>query len=414
MNMDATSTMSATTTASIAMSMSMASGEMMSMMMSSAMSMASSAVSSMVMDMSSSSMSMNMASMTTSPSSSMTMSMQMSTSTAQSSASSSMSGMSGMSGMDMGGNSTMSSNSSMSGMDMDMDMGMNYYLTRTFNGYPVLFHGLHANTKAKAFGIFVLLMTAAFVYKFLLFVSWCLEVHWFKKWNKKNKFSTMDAARSSANKKDQYNDGYLSDDTFVVDPLPKLPNVIGDIFRPSLIDVSHDLIRTLLTFTSTMIIYMLMLAAMSFVLTYVFGIITGLALAEVFFNRCKLCMLKRWDIQRELENTKNCPGAGNCQCGRHRRGNNINNVTTTSTNVQNEYYNEKDDEREVEDNCCCEPAKDKSGSAVIDDDEDANCACGGDEAKEEKNIERNISANIRMQEQGGAMDVDLLPSERFQ
>ena len=300
MNMDAMSSASKTVASSMASmsmdAMSSASKTILSSMSSMSMEAMSSASKTLASTMSS------MASMSMGSSSMSGMSMSMSSTptssaSAQTTSDSSMSGMSGMSSSD---------NSSSSGMDMDMSMGMNYYLTPTYKNYPVLFHHLHANNSGKAFGIFLLFVVAAFVYKLLLFVSWCLEVHWFKKWDKQNKYSTL----PSANSKDE-GKHYDTENNFEIQGLPKLPNLLSDIFVPSLMDLFHDIIRAFLVFTSTMIIYMLMLATMSFVLTYVFAVITGLALSEVFFNRCKIAMLKRWDIQREIQKAKSCPGFGN-------------------------------------------------------------------------------------------------------
>ncbi|CAI4867170.1 CIC_collapsed_G0058250.mRNA.1.CDS.1 [Saccharomyces cerevisiae] len=305
-----------------------------------------------------------------------------------------MSGMSGMSGM------SSSDNSSSSGMDMDMSMGMNYYLTPTYKNYPVLFHHLHANNSGKAFGIFLLFVVAAFVYKLLLFVSWCLEVHWFKKWDKQNKYSTL----PSANSKDE-GKHYDTENNFEIQGLPKLPNLLSDIFVPSLMDLFHDIIRAFLVFTSTMIIYMLMLATMSFVLTYVFAVITGLALSEVFFNRCKIAMLKRWDIQREIQKAKSCPGFGNCQCGRHREPSPdpIAVADTTSGSDQSTRL-EKNNESKV---AISENNQKKTPT------QEEECNCATDSGKNQANIERDILENSKLQEQSGNMDQNLLPAEKF-
>ncbi|CAI7395862.1 BBT_collapsed_G0057210.mRNA.1.CDS.1 [Saccharomyces cerevisiae] len=307
---------------------------------------------------------------------------------------STMSSMASMSGM------SSSDNSSSSGMDMDMSMGMNYYLTPTYKNYPVLFHHLHANNSGKAFGIFLLFVVAAFVYKLLLFVSWCLEVHWFKKWDKQNKYSTL----PSANSKDE-GKHYDTENNFEIQGLPKLPNLLSDIFVPSLMDLFHDIIRAFLVFTSTMIIYMLMLATMSFVLTYVFAVITGLALSEVFFNRCKIAMLKRWDIQREIQKAKSCPGFGNCQCGRHPgpSPDPIAVADTTSGSDQSTRL-EKNNESKV---AISENNQKKTPT------QEEECNCATDSGKNQANIERDILENSKLQEQSGNMDQNLLPAEKF-
>lgn len=323
--------------------------------------------------------------------------------------------------------SSSSSNStatSSTGMDMSSHMSMNYYLTREYAKYPVVFEKLYANSKADAFGIFVLILAAAFCYKFLLFLNWTLEIHWFKKWNKTKKLQSALSLKNNSNNtsKTFEDDGdnlslfssgqktdYDSDATQVyqdnnglqlIQPLPKMPNLLFDIFAPNLNDLIHDCIRVIIIFTSTMIIYMLMLAAMSFVLTYVFAVITGLSLSEVFFNRCKTLLLCRWEIQRELNRINKCGGGNNCKCGRHKRVSVTNlekDAGTTNTNKENTTVmnngNNDNNNNNQEISCCC-----NNGNETEDDD---------------RNVERNISETIKLQEQSNDMDANLMPPDKF-
>lgn len=273
-------------------------------------------------------------------------------------------------------------------------MHMNYYLTREYLHYPVLFEKLYANDKKGAFGIFVLILAACFVYKLLLFVNWTLEIHWFKKWNKTRKVQTAMSIKEEVERDNNESvrnmDGYDSDSTVYQDqngyqltsPLPTMPNLMFDIFGPNIVDLFHDFIRILLIFTSTMIIYMLMLAAMSFVLTYVFAVITGLACSEVFFNRCKMALLRRWEVQRELERINKCGGGKNCKCGKHRF---INQTQESTTSNNGKTQNPEDD------NCCCADSQNDT----------------------ERNVERNISETTKLQEQGNDMDASIMPPEKF-
>ncbi|CCF55973.1 hypothetical protein KAFR_0A05380 [Kazachstania africana CBS 2517] len=276
---------------------------------------------------------------------------------------------------------------------MDMDMSMNYYLTKKFVGYPVLFEKLYANNKRQAFGIFVLIITTTFVYKLILFTSWCLEVHWFKKWNKSTNYTSIKVSESNSedNKTliDEYVDPYINNSKIT----PKLPNLVVDIFKPSLVEFSHDFIRIVFVFCSTMLIYMLMLVCMTFVLTYVFAVITGLALCEVFFNRCKMHMLKRWDIIREIEKCRNCPGGESCNCGRHNE----------SPLAQNLNSNEiqKDD------------GLTKQEETISSDSVANQCNCNQQHAAEVQGIERNMLENSKLQEQSNDMEHNLLPAEKF-
>ncbi|CAI6921639.1 ANM_collapsed_G0058600.mRNA.1.CDS.1 [Saccharomyces cerevisiae] len=280
--------------------------------------------------------------------------------------------------------------SSMSSMSMEAMSSASKTLASTMSSMAMV----------RLFGIFLLFVVAAFVYKLLLFVSWCLEVHWFKKWDKQNKYSTL----PSANSKDE-GKHYDTENNFEIQGLPKLPNLLSDIFVPSLMDLFHDIIRAFLVFTSTMIIYMLMLATMSFVLTYVFAVITGLALSEVFFNRCKIAMLKRWDIQREIQKAKSCPGFGNCQCGRHPEPSPdpIAVADTTSGSDQSTRL-EKNNESKV---AISENNQKKTPT------QEEECNCATDSGKNQANIERDILENSKLQEQSGNMDQNLLPAEKF-
>ncbi|KAG0666986.1 hypothetical protein C6P45_000158 [Maudiozyma exigua] len=325
-----------------------------------------------------------------------------------------------MSGMDMS-----SSNFSSSG-SMDMDMGMNSYLTRKYKNYPVLFEKLYAKDKKGAFGIFVLILVACFVYKFILFVSWCLEVHWFKKWNRTKKFGHNNNENNNSRKViEDYNDSDDDDERTETEytetggqlvALPKMPNLMYDIFAPSWKEMCHDIIRILLIFTSTMLIYMLMLVVMTFVLTYTFAVITGLTLSEVFFNRCKISTLRRWDIQREIKKAMNCPGAANCKCGRHIQPPKTSFDSTDSSDPIVK-YNEKSSLNEATSNNNNNNnlnAINNFANGNHDSVEDASkCVCEPDIHDQDRRIERSMLESARQQEQSNDMDTNLLPAEKF-
>lgn len=286
----------------------------------------------------------------------------------------------------------------MSGMEMStannstsMEMGMNSYLTRKFKNYPVLFEKLYAKDKRDAFGIFVLILAAAFVYKLINFTSWCLEVHWFKKWNKEENKVLLDNNSDTILDTDTLNSDSTQFSDFngasLKEPIPQLPNLFDEIFAPNLINLSHDVIRILLIFTSTMVIYMLMLAAMSFVLTYVFAVITGLSLSEVFFNRCKMVLLKRWEVQRTIERINKCPGGISCRCGKHKKSLCAN------------------DNGDASDSNSINLAKRSRACG--------SCKCDHDAKEQERDIERNILESNKLQEQGNDMDANLLPAEKY-
>ncbi|AET37495.1 high-affinity Cu transporter CTR1 Ecym_1253 [Eremothecium cymbalariae DBVPG len=280
-------------------------------------------------------------------------------------------------------------------------MMMNSYLTTSYKHYPVLFKNLTAGNGGEALGIFLLIVATAFAYKSLLFASWCLEVKWFK---------TVDSTPASAapirggsglknvhngdatvggDKESQYNR-----------IIPPLHHLVFDIFSPTWRDLGQDLIRLLLTAASTLLVYMLMLIAMTYVAAYIFAVVVGLALAEVFFNRVKIILLRRWDLKREIERRKNCPGGLSCSCGFHENdtrsfpegiteigSNDLDSGSITkdvSIVRKNNVANEK--------SCCCGPA---------------------DPVEQEERHEREATELSKHREQGGSMNVDLMPAEKF-
>ncbi|SCV03033.1 LAMI_0H04940g1_1 [Lachancea mirantina] len=334
------------------------------------------------MSMEGSTMNMGSMSMTASPSATGGMPMPMSTSSSSTSSSS-------MGGMD--------------GMDMDMNMPMNSYLTPKFMNYPVLFQGLYASSKAQAFGIFVLIITACFTYKSILFLSWCLEVKWFKRKNPNGSPGQVAPyGTETDDSSSQLGPGnYMQDLEFQTRYLPKVPNIFVDFASPSSIEVLHDLVRLILTFVSTMIVYMLMLVAMSFVLTYVFAVILGLAWAEVFFNRWKLCLIARWDLQREIKRRMNCNGGASCKCGNHH-------TADVERAEQNSSVNEKG---RLSQETLSRAVVDKTNKAS--DSEDAGCCCDSNSLNREEEQERQAREISKETEQTGTMDVNLNPPEKF-
>ena len=348
--------MSSSSSMSMAMSSATTTSSSMSMAMSSA---TTSSSSSMTMAMSSattsssSSMTMDMSSSTT-PASSSSMSMAMS-STTTTSATTSSSGMSGMSGMSSSSTSTSSSS---------MDMSMNSYLTSNWKNYPVLFKKLKADTRGKLFGIFLLLIVATFVYKATGFTLWYLELKWSKLSNGNNR-DMSEEERLLREKRGR--------------------SFIGEIFLPSGYDFLKDAVRAVLVFWSTLIAYMLMLAAMSFILTYIFGIVLGLALFEVFFNRIKIVILR----ERRLKTISDCKttNAGVCTCGDH-------DFSRSSTDVE---YDEKDgkDVKKALSSCCG-----GGGNAGKDLEED--------EPEHDINVANQLTNNNPAQMTG-----ELEPSSRF-
>ncbi|SCU94782.1 LAME_0F09208g1_1 [Lachancea meyersii CBS 8951] len=317
------------------------------------------------------------------------------------------------------GSMSMATSSSSSSMHMHSSMSMNTYLTPSYKNYPVLFEHLKAKNKAQAFGIFVLIIAAAFAYKFLLFASWCLEVKWFKQWNPSSARKGR-SAQATGPTEDNDNSSMLTAQNYTQDLefqsqfLPKVPNLFVQIFSPSVKDLFHDLIRLLIIFCSTMLIYMLMLVTMTYVLTYVFAVILGVALAEVFFNRWKICLIARWELKRQLERKRNCKGGEICPCDGEEEGVSepLSSASSHGSTAMEKpsaagLVNEKAAEKQVRKSCCGRPdATNASQSA------DA-CKCDGSEAENEASKERQARELSTNTEQAGAMDVNLIPAEKF-
>ncbi|CEP60345.1 high-affinity Cu transporter CTR1 LALA0_S01e08614g [Lachancea lanzarotensis] len=318
--------------------------------------------------------------------------------------------------MSSSGGMAMSTGSSSMQMDDSM-VGMNSYLTPKYMNYPVLFAHLNAKNKGEAFGIFVLIVAAAFAYKFLLFTSWCLEVKWFKQWNPSSAAKTRPAQGSGLVEESDGSSvlgaqNYTQDLEFQSQFLPKVPNLFVQVFSPSVKDLCHDFIRLLLIFTSTMFIYMLMLVAMTFVLTYVFAVILGLALAEVFFNRWKICLIARWELKRQLERKGNCNGGEVCPCddddnengGRDAQPSSSSGSSRASTALEKPNVSAGQTTKKKA-SCCCAPDP-------VNPDTDT-CKCDGSYADNEAFKERQARELSSNNEQAGAMDVNLIPAEKF-
>lgn len=173
-------------------------------------------------------------------------------------------------------------------------MTMNYYMTSSWKNYPVLFHKLKADTRGKLFGIFLLVIVVTFVYKATGFTLWYLEL----KWAKSSTENSNNISEEEKLLREKRGRSYL-----------------GEIFLPSGYDFIKDAVRLLLVFWSTLLGYMLMLVAMSFIVTYIFAVVLGLSLFEVFFNRIKIVILR----ERRLKTILDCKTAnrGVCTCGDH-------------------------------------------------------------------------------------------------
>lgn len=211
-----------------------------------------------------------------------------------------MSDMASMSTMSMAGMGSMSSPTasamaSMAGMDhsgmdhsgtgMSHMAGMHMYFTTQFKDYPVLFSSLSASNKAQAFGIFVLLFAVAFFTRSLEFLRNYLEA---RVWRNPAyeapckpgaalsapaaKSCCADDVASSTNEK--FSDNAV--DREQTNPPAELP-LATRMFR--------DTIRLFLCVVPDILSYALMLAAMTYTLTYFFAIAVGSGVGRFAFER---------------------------------------------------------------------------------------------------------------------------------
>lgn len=314
-----------------------------------------------------------------------------------------------------------SSDSNASGTaNSKIDMTMASFLTRDFAYRPVVFEKLYARNKREAFGIFVLILATTFVYKSLLFASWSLEVHWFKVWHSRRKRDgrkdNYDRPYYSYSYDNDYDDD-LSSIYSDLDPLgsralPKMPSLLREIFVPTWESFIQDLMRILLTFTSTLLIYILMLTTMTYVLPYLFAVVTGLSLCEVFFNKCKLSLLKKWEVERQLERERNCrkcAGAENGTCSAYEPKPHVK-IQKVKTNGSNGSAATKtESNRDISARSLQDP-KSKEFADFTEEVIESNCCCG-EEPDEDTGV--SIAEITNSQSQTDKMDPNLNPQVKI-
>lgn len=223
-----------------------------------------------------------------------------------SSAASSMMDMASSTAMSMASSTamSMSSSSSTSDMDMDMDMGMDMhmYFTTQYKDYPVLFKGLHARTAAQAFGIFVLLFAVAFLIRGVEFTRNYLEqVVWknpsYVDCHPGETANTHLKQVNTTDKKvgsccggeiDKDSDISLRDTSSDQQHHQQIEGVHAS-GRPSRLPLAsslvRDAIRLILCILPDLFGFALMLAAMTYTLTYFFAVVLGLGIGRFTFER---------------------------------------------------------------------------------------------------------------------------------
>lgn len=197
------------------------------------------------------------------------------------------SGMSGMSGMDMSGSSGSSDT-----------MSMNMWLTTSYKHSPVIFKQLRATSAAGAFGIFCVLFFSAFAFRGLMFFSSYLEQAVFH--NYSNTIIVEEDNCACDGEDDLSSDPEAKPHQSTTglgpgqSPIPVIQMSFFQIVKKMVFltptEMFQDFIRLLVALVIVIFGYALMLAAMSFVLTYFFAICLGLAFGEIFFNRLSIVL----------------------------------------------------------------------------------------------------------------------------
>ncbi|VEU23240.1 DEKNAAC104376 [Brettanomyces naardenensis] len=182
-----------------------------------------------------------------------------------------------------------------SSSDMSMMM-MNEYFTSYYKDYPVLFKNLHANSRASAFGIFVLIFVACFFFRGFGFLGSYLEHNIFHNYTNSVLVEKEDCECDPAEESDGGKKIGPEHETTTTPLLlsshsnKSYTQILKELFFPGMVELCKDSIRLVIAFVVVMIGYALMLTTMSFVLVYFFAVCSGLAFSEVFFNRLAIVL----------------------------------------------------------------------------------------------------------------------------
>lgn len=182
-------------------------------------------------------------------------------------------------GHDMGGHD-------MSGMSMHM------FFTTQFKNYPVLFESLSADTKAQAFGIFVLLFFVAFIFRSFEFFKNYLEV---KVWRNPVYFDLIEHKYTAPSARSHSSIDSLDKNIVSADQRDLESTQLNSTHSPSPAlsyssQIFRDIIRLVLLIVPEILGYALMLAVMSYTLAYFFAVAVGSGLGKFFFDKMSFKM----------------------------------------------------------------------------------------------------------------------------
>lgn len=183
----------------------------------------------------------------------------------------------------MGSMGSMASETGMSmgdGMDMGM-MSMRMYFSTQYRDVPVLFQNMAAKNKGQAFGIFLFLFVIGFLTRGIEFVKNYLEQSVWKNPTYVQCHPGRERVGAAQSASDLLGKEMSSDSEAEVG-LSAPPSTKGFSMASLLF---RDAIRLVLCILPDLFGFALMLAAMSYTLTYFFGVVLGLGVGRFFFER---------------------------------------------------------------------------------------------------------------------------------
>ncbi|KAK6200111.1 copper transport protein [Scheffersomyces amazonensis] len=208
-----------------------------------------------------------------------------------------------MAGMDMGSSTSMmpsstssgmmmgSTETGMSSMHMDGMADMHMFFTTQYKEYPVLFKGLMANNAGQAFGIFLLLFTVAFLARGLEFIRLYLEE---KVWKNPNYSSAFEQQPKiphfhRADSETSHDNSIDKSDSLGVDVDVEFVESERGSYKINTLPLAsrafRNIIRLVLCILPDLFGYGLMLAAMTYTLTYFFAVVLGSGIGRFFFEK---------------------------------------------------------------------------------------------------------------------------------
>lgn len=170
-------------------------------------------------------------------------------------------------------------------MAMDMPMMNSYFVTDWLN-YPVIFRTMALSNGGKLFGIFLFLFVLGFLFRGLSFASAYIEQKVFHNYQN----SVIVEVEENCECGDVDTDSAGKSAQSAPTSHKMRSSKLRQFLLPGKSEFLKDVVRLLLLFLTLMIGYLLMIAAMSYVILYFFAVVLGIAFGEVFFNRLAIVL----------------------------------------------------------------------------------------------------------------------------